>query len=94
MPTSQKLELLLSDPLLEYLRRLEQKLDKVLVESGQSTPTLGEFVPEEQAEKIIGKKTTWLYNKRKQGYLNTYKVGRKNFYKLSELQKLIEDEQE
>lgn len=91
MGSNQIIQLQLPDSVKEQLKRLEEKLDLVLSGKVNVPQAVGEYVSEKQVMELIGKRTTWLYYKRRDGYLTTYKVGQKNFYKLSELQKLIEN---
>ena len=90
MSGNQTIELKLPLELQKQLERVEQKLDQFIKIGGTSVQTVGDYVTEDQAKKLLGKKTTWFYYQRRDGYLKSYKVGQKNFYKLSELEKLIE----
>ena len=91
MGPNQTIHIVLPERVQKQLERLEMKLDQLLTSSGSN---IEGFISEEQAKDLIGKKTTWFYYKRKQGYLPYYRVGQKIFYKQSDLLKLIEDGKE
>ncbi len=54
-----------------------------------SKPILSEFISEKEAMSLVGRKTTWFYNMRKDGKLNFNKIGSKVFYPVVEIQKLL-----
>lgn len=75
------------DELLDAIRtikRIQEFLDK------NAHAGLGDFIPESQAQKLLGRKTTWFWNARKSGILKGRKVANRWYYKTDELLKLME----
>ena len=62
--------------------------------NGQSGPlgksALGDFISEAEAKKLLGKKTTWFWKMRSSGFLPSSKVGGKNYYRMQDIQKLLD----
>lgn len=75
----------LSNSQMRILEILEAKGRKVDEED------LGDYVTEETARKLFGRKTTWLWQMRKSGRLPYSKVGNKVYYMRSELIDLIKN---
>lgn len=64
-----------------------------LLESKNQSPienSIGNFVSENVAMKLVDKKTTWFWNMRKSGKLAFSKVGGTNYYDKNDLIKLLE----
>jgi hypothetical protein len=61
---------------------LENKPEKELV---------GDFITEGDAQKLLGRKTTWFWNMRTNGLLPFSKVGNKIFYSKRDIQSLLEN---
>ncbi|MBT3301983.1 MAG: helix-turn-helix domain-containing protein [Bacteroidetes bacterium] len=76
------------DELLELAQNLRIVLPKL--QEGSTSSKLGDWIPEEEAKKLLGRKTTWFYNKRKSGELDGRKRGNKWWYRLSDIQAFIE----
>ncbi len=51
---------------------------------------LGDFISEADAKKLLNKKTTWFWKMRTSGYLPSSKVGGKNYYRMQDIQKLLD----
>ena len=78
-----------------FLDRLLENQIKILslLESNSKNAInqgIGEFVSEEEAQKILGKKTTWFWQMRKDGLLPFSKLGSSNYYSKADLEKLIQ----
>lgn len=76
----------------EEIRQLAKDVNVLInhmPNSGNSS-ALGEWVPESEAQKTLGRKTTWFYYKRKSGELKGRKRGNKWWYAKSEILKFIE----
>lgn len=67
-----------------------QKLDEK-VSNLSGSKMLDNSIPEKEAQKLLGKGTTWFWQQRQSGRLNAKKLGGTNYYDLSELQNLIKD---
>lgn len=52
--------------------------------------SLGDFISEADAKKLLGKKTTWFWKMRSSGFLPSSKVGGKNYYRMQDIQKLLD----
>ncbi len=77
-----------------HLDRLEAKLAQILdiiQNRDQQRATLGKYVSEHEAKKLLGKSTTWLWEQRTKGKLPSSKVGATNYYRLEDIEKLIEE---
>ncbi len=74
------------------LKQLAKDVREVLAKlnNGTNTSALGDWIPESEAQKILGRKTTWFYNKRISGELTGKKRGGKWWYAKSEILKFIE----
>lgn len=53
--------------------------------------SLGEFISEKEARKILDRKTTWFYEQRRSGRLPYSKVGSKVYYKRENLFNLLKN---
>jgi len=49
------------------------------------------YLKEEDAKKILGKKSTWFWKQRTEGKLSYSKIGNSIFYKRTEIEKLFDD---
>jgi hypothetical protein len=52
--------------------------------------SIGDYISEREAKKLLNKKTTWFWNMRKNGKLAFSKMGGTNFYSKSDIIKLLE----
>ena len=79
------------DLLKHKLNRILKKLDRIeslLDNSTKQDPE--EFLSEAEAKKFIGRGTTWFWQLRKSGFPHS-KVGGTNYYKRSDLFKMLQD---
>ena len=79
----------LADEFVELLQNLKQALPHLNKEN--SNRTLGDWIPESEAQQILGRKTTWFYNKRMSGELEGKKRGGKWWYQIKNIQAFIEN---
>jgi hypothetical protein len=77
----------------ESWQQLISKLDAIESSLGTkaSRSPIGEYVTEKEAKQILGKSTTWFWNKRKSRELRGKKSGNVWYYKIRDLQKFIEN---
>jgi len=80
----------------EQFQKLDEKINKILeaINSGSTNPLSkvhDEYIKKEDAMELLGKKTTWMWEKEREGLLKPYKIGRKTLYKLNDLRELIEN---
>lgn len=52
------------------------------------------FIPESEAQKMLGRKSTWFFNMRKNGKLKYKKLGSRNYYDLESIESLLEEKPE
>lgn len=76
----------------KFLQELQEKLDKILAlqDAAQSGKIPG-YVGEEEAQKMLGRGTTWLWEQRSEGRLHYSKIGSRNFYALEDIKKFLDD---
>lgn len=77
-----------------HLDRLETKLEQILDaihNRDQQQATLDKYVSEQEAKKLLGKSTTWLWEQRTKGKLPSSKVGSTNYYRIEDIEALIEE---
>ena len=69
----------------------QNRILEIISENGNSeSEGVGDFITEIDAKRMLGRKTTWFWNLRKEGKLSFRKVGNKIFYKRGELIQFIE----
>lgn len=78
-----------------WLNTIEETQQKILslLEKGNNSmgPTsIGDYIPETEAKKLLGKKTTWFWQMRTSGRLPFAKVGNKVYYQKTDIIKLLE----
>ena len=79
----------------DRMDELMQKIDKLtaaLLKSEHSDKSLlGDRIPENEAKALLNKGSTWFWNKRKSGELDSRKFGGKHYYSKTQIQNLIEN---
>ena len=50
---------------------------------------IGDYIPEIEAKKLLGKKTTWFWNMRQSGQLPFSKIGSTNYYSRQDILNLL-----
>lgn len=78
------------DRMEELLQRLGS-IEKSLQQNKSNSGGLGDYISEHEAKKILGKQTTWFWNKRKSGELIARKAGNTWYYKQNDILKFIEN---
>lgn len=72
----------------DFLNNLMEKQDKILdaIQSKEvQSETIGDYISETDAKKILGRKSTWFWKLRKEGKVSFIKIGNKIFYSKAEL---------
>lgn len=75
-----------------FLDSLVENQNKILDHIG-STPQpnmIGDYISEPEAQKMLGRKTTWFYMARTTGELAFTKVGNKVFYAKADILKMLD----
>ena len=79
--------------LLQEVRDGQKKLMELLTKNTKSQSHVNnepdKLVSEVEAKKLLGRETTWFWQKRKSGELKYRKMGNKNYYRLSDIEKLF-----
>jgi hypothetical protein len=78
------------DKMEELLQKIDHLSQTILNTQGGKAP-LGDFISEKEAKELLGKGTTWFWNKRQSGELTGRKAGNKWYYKRSEILSFIEN---
>jgi hypothetical protein len=80
---------------IEMLQSILDNQEEILaVLKGGNTPTtesVGDYITEAQAKKLIGRQTSWFWQMRKAGQLSFSKVGNKIFYIKNDILNLIKN---
>lgn len=77
--------------LIEIKEQLTLILKNMALEPKVKNQHNSEYMDQSEAEKYLNKKTTWFWQQRKSGKLFFKKLGNKNFYKKSDLDRLFEN---
>lgn len=80
----------------QWLKNIEETQRKILVllENGKDSSaasSIGDYIKESEAKKLLGRKTTWFWQMRTSGRIPFAKVGNKVFYQKSDIIKLLEN---
>jgi predicted DNA-binding transcriptional regulator AlpA len=75
----------------EIKEKLTLILNNISNGNGKENSIHSDFLDQKAAEKYLGKKCTWFWQMRKSNRLFPKKLGNKNYYRKSELDKLLED---
>ncbi len=75
--------------LVDEIKQLLNDLKVNQSSKSDSTPVFGEFISEKDAQKLLGRRTTWFYEQRRSGKLPFSKVGSKVFYRTLDIHTLI-----
>ena len=77
-----------------FLQKIAEDQDRILSLLKKNDANvqmgLGDYISEVEAKKLLGKKTTWFWSKRSSGFLPYSKVGGKNYYRIKDIQKLLD----
>jgi hypothetical protein len=77
------------DDLIDAVRSIKQLQDDL--NKKVNSETLGGYIDEEKAMELLRRKKTWLWSKRRTGELPAKKAAGRWYYKLTDLQKFIEN---
>ncbi len=78
---------------LKNIEECQKKILNFLETEGNSSaiPSIGDYIPETEAKKLLGRKTTWFWQMRTNGKIPFAKVGNKVFYQKNDIIKLLEN---
>jgi hypothetical protein len=74
----------------EFLDGINENLIKLLKITDKEKDQLPDILSEKEAQKLLGRKTTWFFDMRKTGRLPFSKVGSKVFYYKHDLLNLMQ----
>jgi hypothetical protein len=75
--------------MLNEIKHLIQEIKSQNALHSEKPDVLGEFISEKDAQKLLGRRTTWFYEQRRSGKLPFSKVGSKVFYRTRDIHTLI-----
>ena len=78
----------LLDRILENANQILMKQNSETYYGIQRLPA--DYISESQAKVMLDKKTTWFWKMRKDGFLPSSKVGGKNYYRMKDIQHLLD----
>lgn len=77
---------------LKSISESQQKILSLLEGTNPAGATgIGDYIPETEARKLLGRKTTWFWNMRTTGQLPFAKVGNKIFYLKEDIKNLLDN---
>jgi hypothetical protein len=82
---------------LEEIQEGQKQILEAVSSIPESRPVLkgligNKYIPESEAQKMLGRKTTWFFNMRKSGKLEFKKLGGRTYYSLEDIEKLLNGE--
>lgn len=75
---------------MEHLLEKVENICQAVLSRKQEKNGIGDYISEQEAKDLLGKGTTWFWNKRKSGELVGRKAGNKWYYKQSEIFNFID----
>ncbi len=75
--------------ILDKLLEGQTKILELLKNNGIGKSTLGDYITETEAKKLLGRKTTWFWTRRQNGMLPYSKIGATIYYSKQDLMKLL-----
>ena len=83
--------LLVPSNFLESISESQNQIIELLNKLGNENKSLGDYISESEAKKLLGRQTTWFWNMRTSGQLMFTKVGNKIFYSKDDIIKLLDE---
>jgi hypothetical protein len=74
------------DSLLENSKEI---LNLLKGKNNLSSQSIGDYITEEEAQQMLGRKTTWFWDMRTKGKLAFSKVGNKIYYSIKDIENLL-----
>ena len=82
--------LLVPKKFLESISETQNKILDLLTKGNSNESAVGDYISESEAQKLLGRKTTWFWNMRTTSQLAFTKVGNKIYYSKSDILKLFD----
>ena len=75
-----------------FLDKLKEQQEKIitLLEKERPNTIPGDYMPEKEAQDLLGRRTTWFWHMRNTGQLAFTKVGNRIFYAKADIQRLLD----
>jgi hypothetical protein len=71
--------------ILERIASIQEKILENLEKGSGNGPSIGDYITEKEAQQFLGRKATWFWQMRNAGKIKFTKVGKKVFYRKSDL---------
>jgi hypothetical protein len=81
--------ILVPKAMLEKLLENTQRILSLLEGKDTGHDAIGDYLPEQEAKKLLGRKTTWFWSMRKLGKLAFTRIGNKIFYAKQDIINLL-----
>jgi hypothetical protein len=81
--------ILVPKAMLEKLLENTQRILSLLQAKDTGHDAIGDYLPEQEAKKLLGRKTTWFWSMRKLGRLAFTRIGNKIFYAKQDIINLL-----
>jgi hypothetical protein len=82
--------MLVPQSFLDGISEKQSQILELLNKDNSSQNPIGDYISEAEAQKLLGRKTTWFWNMRTTGKLAYTKVGNKIFYSKEDIIKLLD----
>jgi hypothetical protein len=82
--------LLVPQSFLETITEGQKEIIELLGKMNSGENSLGDYISETEAKKLLGRKTTWFWNMRNSGQIPFTKVGNKIYYSKQDIVKLLD----
>ncbi len=85
-----KTMVLVTPEFLHEIANQQERILQILTSMADQKETIGDYISESDAKKMLGRNTTWFWNLRKTGKLPFTKVGNKVFYSKADIFRFLE----
>jgi hypothetical protein len=83
--------ILVTPAFLQEVMERQERILSILAKMTDQKETIGDYISESDAKKMLGRNTTWFWNLRKTGKLPFSKVGNKVYYSKADIFKILEE---
>lgn len=85
-----KTMVLVTPEFLQEILNQQERILQILTSMADQKKSIGDYISESDAKKMLGRNTTWFWNLRKTGKLPFTKVGNKVFYTKTDIFRFLE----
>ncbi len=79
---------------MQLIEENQQKILNLLGVENNEPDSIGDYIMEKEAKKLLGRKTTWFWKMRSSGQLPFSKIGNKVFYRKTDILNVLERNQQ